>query len=134
MSTARATDDHVGRSASVAPGRRRRVERPEDRPELRLVPRQAPRRRMVGVVVTLASVALFASLFGLAVFHTMLVQSQSTLDELDAQLVEAHDTTERLRLQVAELEAPDRIVSVATDDLGMIPPDDVVLLTPGSDG
>jgi hypothetical protein len=96
-----------------------------DRPDLRVVPEARPRR--VGVVVFLAGVALFGSLFGLAVFHAMLVQSQSTLDDLDGRLTEARGQSEELRLEIAELEAPDRILDEARDR-GMIPADDVVVL------
>jgi cell division protein FtsL len=112
-----------------APGRARRppVARPLEaqRPELQVVPH--PRRRGVGVVVFLAASALFASLFGLAVFHTMLVQSQSTLDELDAEITEAEATTEQLRLDIAEAEAPERILEEA-ERLGMVPAEDIVVL------
>jgi cell division protein FtsL len=84
--------------------------------------------------VLLAGLALFASLFGLAVFHTMLVGSQSTLDRIEADLVEAEAETEQLRLDIAELEAPERILDVATEDLGMVPPGEVVTLDPGAPG
>jgi cell division protein FtsL len=105
---------------------------PGRRPELRLVAGR-PRRRLVGVVVTLASLALFASLFGLAVFHAMLVGGQSTIDDLEAELVTARAETEQLRLEVADLEAPERVLSVAGEDLGMVSPSEVITLTPPAD-
>lgn len=107
------------------------VRQPGRRPELRLVAGR-PRRRLVGVVVTLASLALFGSLFGLAVFHAMLVGGQSTIDDLEAELVTARAETEQLRLEVAALEAPERVLTVA-GDLGMVPPSEVVTLTPPVD-
>lgn len=101
-------------------------------PDLRVVTGRRPRRRMVGVVVTLASLALFASLFGLAVFHAMLVGGQSTIDDLEAELVTARAETEQLRLEVADLEAPEHVLVVA-GDLGMVPPSEVITLTPPAD-
>ena len=124
--TVRATSALL-RDGAVAPAPERR---PSARPDLQLVSHR-PRRRLVGVVVTLASMALFASLFGLAVFHTMLVGSQSTIDEIESEIVAARSETEQLRLQVAELEAPERILSVASDDLGMVSPSEVLTLTAG---
>ncbi len=131
MSTARATEAPSIRRVAQEPARRSRP-RPT-RPSLRVVPRQQ-RRGLVGTVVALTVLALFASLFGLAVFHTMLVEGQSTIDELDDRMTVAEAETERLRLQISELESPERILSVATEDLGMIPPDDVIQLTAESDG
>ena len=37
---------------------------------------------------------------------------------------------QQLRLQVAQLEAPQRIIDVATTKLGMVPPDGTTYLTP----
>jgi len=129
VSPARATA-RLGARTAVAPEPRRGEQVPDDRPELRVVP-ETRRRKGVGVVVFLAGVALFGSLFGLAVFHTMLVQSQSTLDDLDARITEARAHREELRLDIADLEAPDRILDEAREQ-GMVPADDVVVLEAGS--
>jgi cell division protein FtsL len=91
---------------------------------------RSARRRAMSVVAALASVALFVSLFGLAVFHTYLVENQRDLDRLDTRISAADAQTEQLRLQYAELEAPDRIMQVATDKLGMVVPQQVVTLPP----
>jgi cell division protein FtsL len=123
MSTVRATHRTV--DGATAPQRREPTTRETPRPALRVVPR--PRGRGVGVVVFLATTALFASLFGLAVFHTMLVQSQSDLDELDAEITEAEATTEQLRLRIAQNESPERILDRA-EDIGMTPAEDTVVL------
>ena len=84
----------------------------------------------MGVVAALASIALFVSLFGLAVFHTYLVENQRDLDRLDTEITKADGQTQQLRLQYAQLEAPDRIMHVAVDDLGMVVPQQVVTLPP----
>jgi hypothetical protein len=117
--------------AAVAPAPEREPRRADpnergERPALRVVP-STPARRSVGPVVFLAGLALFGSLFGLAVFHAMLVQSQSSLDELDAEITTARAHREELRLDIAELEAPERILAEARDR-GMVPAEDVVVL------
>jgi hypothetical protein len=73
---------------------------------------------------------LCAGLFGVVAFHVVLTQGQLQLDQL-------HDTADaqqalydRNRLLVAELESPERIVKVAQERLGMVPPPDVTYLSP----
>ncbi len=125
VSTARASSLPARTPATREPLRRRS--------HLRVVearPARVARRRITGLVLALTTLVLFASLFGLAVFHTVLVQSQSKLDHMDEQIVDSRSRTEQLRLRVAELEAPERLVDVAVEDLGMVTPHDVVVLTP----
>lgn len=104
------------------------------RPDLRVVDPDelspAARRRRARILVTLASVVLVGSLFGVTAFHTVLVADQGDLDALNRRVAEQEARYERLRLQVAELESPDRIVREATERLGMVPAADVVYLTP----
>jgi hypothetical protein len=137
MSPARPSTVLAGSMPSPAPGREPRRPLPDergDRPALHVVP-PAPARRRVGPVVFLAGLALFGSLFGLAVFHAMLVQSQFSLDELDAEITTARARSEELRLDIAELEAPERILAEA-EAQGMIPAEGVVVLdgTMSTDG
>jgi cell division protein FtsL len=135
MSTARAVRATVGQPAHAAPSRRSSPQGTSDRrPQLRVVdPRVRPaRRRLVAVVGLLAALALFGSLLGLAVFHTFLVESQLELDHIDGQIEEADAATGQLRLEVAELRAPDRIRQVAVADLGMVAPPQIIMLTPAS--
>ena len=87
---------------------------------LRLSPR-------VGVVLT---VLAFVALFGVAVCHALLIQGQARVDALDQRVATAQARYERLRLQVAELESPQRIAKEAHDKLGMVPPGNTVWLTP----
>jgi cell division protein FtsL len=97
---------------------------------LRLVP--AARRRLAvrlsprtGVLLTLL---LFVALFGVAVSHALLIEGQARLDELDKQVAAEQQRYERLRLEQAELEAPDRIVAEAAE-MGMVPAGEVTWLT-----
>jgi cell division protein FtsL len=104
----------------------------ERRPQLRVVEKPATRRLNLGVVTTLVVGAVFAVLFGLVVFHTVLLQNQQKLDHLNTQVSDAQAQYQSLRLQVAQLEAPQRIIDVATQKLGMVPPDGTTYLTPAA--
>ena len=70
---------------------------------------------MVGLV--------FGSMLGLAAFHSVLVQGQLHLDQLDTRIAQEQARETQLRLQVAQLGAPARIM-VAAGDQGMVSPDD----------
>jgi hypothetical protein len=98
---------------------------------LRLVP--AARRRLavrlsprVGVVLTLL---LFVALFGVAVSHALLIEGQARLDSLDKQVAAEQQRYERLRIERAGLEAPDRIVAEASE-MGLVPAGEVTWITP----
>ena len=110
---------------------RRRAPRTARQPELRVVD-AAPRRR-VGRVGTLAGAALFVALFAVAAFQTALIRTQARIDELDRRIVEQQERHLDLELQLADRRAPDRVVSVATERLGMIAPATVVYLQPRPD-
>lgn len=118
------------RRSVAAPQPRRTPATPERRPQLRVVDEVAPRRVSLALVTVLVVGGIFAMLFGLVVVHTMLLQNQQRLDHLDAQVSDAQGRYQQLRLQVAQLEAPQRIVDVATHKLGMVPSDGTTYLTP----
>lgn len=88
-----------------------------------------PRRRSRGPAVAIAAglVIVFLALFGLVAFHTVLVQNQSQIDELDERLAAEREVIEQARLEIAELEAPERVIAEA-EALGLIAPDEVVML------
>lgn len=88
------------------------------------------RHRRVRALVMLSSAFLTISLFALAAFHAMLASGQARLDELERRVSDAQAQYESLRLEVAELEAPSRIVREAQERLGMVPPPDVTYLSP----
>ncbi len=73
-------------------------------------------------------------MFGLAAFHSVLVQGQLHLDRIDQRIAAEQQRQTELRLQVAQLGAPQRVI-VAAGDLGMVTPDNRVYLAavvPGS--
>ena len=103
---------------------------PDQRPRLRVVeqPATSPRRLLRrGPVI---SAIVFVGLLALAASHALLVQGQVTLDGLDEAVAAQQEEYHRARLEVARLEAPERIVNEAIIRLGMVEPTDVVYLTP----
>lgn len=84
------------------------------------------RRRIAwGVISLIAVVALAVS-----ACQVLIAQSQFELARLQSDAATAEDRYDRLRLQVAELESPGRIMATAQERLGMVPPPGVTYLTP----
>ena len=77
-----------------------------------------------------AAIAVVIALFALALFHAMIVDRQTTLDDLNQDLEEVQAINDRLRFNVARAEAPDRIVAEALYRLGMVEPERRVYLSP----
>lgn len=117
-------------AAVPAPGRRR-DETPAE--HLRVVrgreitPAVAQRRArlIVGTAVAMAAMAFF----GVVAAHVAITQRQFQLEQLQRQGSELQADYDRLRLEVAELESPARIVAAA-QELGLEQPDEVTYLTP----
>ena len=120
----------LGTLAAALPDREGR--RAPERPELRVV---APvrRRRPGWQVGTLAGALLFVALFAIAGAHTLIVQQQRHIDEVNGRIAEAEERAELLRTDLAELESPERIVREAKDGLGMIEAPAQVYLQPRPD-
>jgi cell division protein FtsL len=120
-----------------APARGTRPERSAAepaRPDLRVVraerDAEAERRRLVRTLVVLGAAGLALCIFGIVVFHVVLTQNQFRLDALQDQALERQAEYDRLRLSVAQLESPDRIVADAQQRLGMVPAPKITYLTP----
>ena len=88
---------------------------------------RARRRRLVAASLALV---VAASLLALVASHAALAQGQFRLEKLQRQAAEEQAHYERLRLQVAQLEAPSRVVAAAQQRLGMVPPPGVTYLSP----
>jgi cell division protein FtsL len=71
-----------------------------------------------------------AVLFGLVGLHVMLAQNQFRLDRLNSRADAEQARFERLRLQVDQLESPQRIIATAQQKLGLVTPGSVTYLTP----
>ncbi len=102
---------------------------PAVRPDLRVV----PPRRPTGAVAVVALLVVFGVLLATAGLNTVLVSGQRDLDRLEAEIREGEQRNQALRLQVAELESPERIVAAATA-AGMVQPDEVRWIAPQPDG
>lgn len=103
---------------------------PEVRPGRHLRAASAPRRRLMPTLGWMTVVAAVAALFALALLQSLIVDRQATLDGLNHQLEDVRAVNERLRLNVARAEAPERIVAEAMYRLGMVEPDGRVYLAP----
>ncbi|WP_419851326.1 hypothetical protein [Candidatus Poriferisocius sp.] len=77
-----------------------------------------------------AAITVVIALFVLALLHAMIVDRQTTLDNLNQELEEVQAANDRLRFNVARAEAPERIVAEALYRLGMVEPDRRVYLSP----
>jgi cell division protein FtsL len=88
---------------------------------LRLVPRR--RRRRPRWLVWYGFIGgVVAVCFGLVGLHVVIAEAQFRIDSLQRKVSAEQARYERLRLLVAELEAPARVVSVAESELGMRQP------------
>ena len=73
---------------------------------------------------------MLAALFGVAVMHALLIGGQIHLDKMQRQAASETEEVRQLRLQVAELESPDRVLDVARTRLGMVEATEVGYLLP----
>ncbi len=103
---------------------------PAARPHRHLQPAPRPRRSLMSLVGWATAATVVVALFALALFHAVIVDRQTTLDDLNEQLEEVRVENEKLRLFVARAEAPDRIRAEALYRLGMVEPDSRVYLSP----
>ena len=121
------------RTATARPRPTPPVKRAPARPELRVVSeeelREAQRARAFRQLVVAGTIIAALCLFGVVVFHVLLTQNQFRLDKLQEQSLERQADYDTLRLQVAELESPDRIIAAART-LGMVTPPKVTYLAP----
>lgn len=127
------TPVRVARASAVAVPSRRPAEGDAPRrlrvvPDGALTPRARRRRARLWCAGIVALVA--ASLFGVVFFHVLLTQGQLQLDHIETRAAAEQARNERLRLEVAELQSPDRIVAAAQQQLGMVPPARVTYLSP----
>ncbi len=110
------------------------LEEPARRPPLRVVPEPATARklRLVRLGTAVAFLAALFGLFGVVGLHVLLAQGQGEVQRLSSQVAEQEEAQRRLRLEVAELEAPAKVVATAKERLGMVSPSTVVPLQPAT--
>ncbi|HXR21511.1 MAG TPA: hypothetical protein VN786_03045 [Acidimicrobiales bacterium] len=101
----------------------------ERRRHLRLVREQARRRANGRRLLVSAGIALLGVFcLGLVTLHVLIAENQFTLDRLTQTAATEQVSYEKLRLQVAQLEAPARIVSDAEGKLSLVQPGSVTYL------
>lgn len=108
-------------------GKNPRGQRPK-RIQLRAI--DSPRVWSLGALGVFAFLMLFGALLGAVVVQTGVVQHQVEKDELGDRIAEQSEIQDRLSLEVARLEAPQRILSEAQERLGMVAPDNRPYLPP----
>ena len=85
-------------------------------------------RSAVGVAGALAVFGFFATLLTLAAFHSVVVSGQFEFDQLQQRLEEGHKRSQVLRVEVARLESPGRILEVSGGRLGLVAPRERIFL------
>ncbi len=104
----------------------------KDRPPLRVVERPVRQPRDRRLLALVGGALLFAGvLAGNVAVHAQTTQGQFELERLSATARQRQVHYQQLRLQVAQLEAPQRIVGRAKQ-MGMVEPSGVTYLTPSA--
>ncbi len=131
---ATATKTTPTRYPQTGPGRgnvvRLRPSQPAPQRKLKVVKASLGGRAMQWLA-PVAMAAIFGVLMLMAVIQTMVVQGQRELDRLAVETKAAQLSNDALDLQLAELEAPQRIVDAARV-FGMVDAPMVVYLSPGT--
>lgn len=123
------TDPHAfARNGRIRERTAEQVPPEQSRPRLGVV--EGGLDRAAAVARTLGTILLVTFIVGLVgalAVHATIIENQRELDRQRAHIAEIEAQTEALRHELAELEAPARIV-VAARDLGMIEPPSVTYL------
>ena len=134
--TATTTTTTSATAAAPTAERRRAAHPSAQRAPLQVVPagyRPPQARRRRARLITVSAIAIACVLvFGLAGIHVLLTEGQFRLAHLQTKANDAEAEYVRLRLEVAQLESPQRIVADAQERLGMISPSALTYLTPTS--
>ena len=129
------------RTPPSGPGVRQLHQRRLKQTKVRGGPRQGPAPdRPLRLALLASAVLTVGTIFGAAIFHVILIQSEFRLDQINKEATKEEARYEKLRLDVAQLSAPDRIVATAQQRLGMVVPPQVAYLmapipqAPGAQG
>ena len=97
------------------------VEEVHDEPEVAPTPEPDPPSRLsIGLVGMLAFIFVFGALFGLAAFHSVLVQNQLRIDRLSREVQREQARHHELRIEAGHASSPFRVIAQATAR-GMLP-------------
>ncbi len=107
------------RTPPAGPGVRQLHQRRLERSRVRGGPRQGPAPdRPLRLALLAGAILTVGTIFGAAIFHVLLIQSEFRLDQLKKEAAREEARYEKLRLDVAQLSAPERIVATAQQRLG----------------
>lgn len=87
-------------------------------------------RRLVPTLGWVAVITAVVVLFALATLQAVIVDRQTNLDNVNNELEGVRAVNDKLRLNVARAEAPERVVTVAINSLGMVEPERRMYLVP----
>ena len=117
------------RTPPSGPGVRQLHQRRLKQTKVRGGPRQGPAPdRPLRLALLASAVLTVGTIFGAAVFHVLLIHHEFRLDQCNKEAAKEEARYEKLRLDVAQLSAPDRIVATAQQRLGMVVPPQVAYL------
>jgi cell division protein FtsL len=117
------------RTPPTGPGVRQLHQRRLERSRVRGGPRQGPAPdRPLRLALLATALLTVGTIFGAAIFHVLLIQSEFRLDQLNKEAAREEARYEKLRLDVAQLSAPERIVATAQQRLGMVVPPQIAYL------
>ena len=117
------------RTPPSGPGVRQLHQRRLERSRVRGGPRQGPAPdRPLRLALVATALLTVGTIFGAAIFHVLLIQSEFRLDQINKEATREQTRYEKLRLDVAQLSAPERIVAAAQQRLGMVVPPQVAYL------
>ena len=84
-------------------------------------------------VWVVAAIIAVGAMFAIVASHTFVVAQQRHIDQVDRAIADETARAEALRLELAELQSPQRITAEATTRLGMIPAPTPIYLQPRLD-
>ncbi|HEY0397231.1 MAG TPA: hypothetical protein VGF00_02510 [Acidimicrobiia bacterium] len=117
------------RTPPSGPGVRQLHQRKLTQSRVRGGPRRGPAPdRPLRLALVASAVLTVGTIFGAAIFHVLLIQSEFRLDRINKEASKEEARYEKLRLDVAQLSAPERIVATAQQRLGMVVPPQVAYL------
>jgi cell division protein FtsL len=97
---------------------------PSERPRLRVV----PRRRRTGRFVVLFAAVAAAGVFGVVSLSALAAEAAFAARALESEIDELALRYDELTAEVAALESPERVRTVATEELGMVRAQDPAFL------
>jgi cell division protein FtsL len=117
------------RTPPSGPGVRQLHQRKLTQSRVRGGPRQGPAPdRPLRLALVASAILTVGTIFGAAIFHVLLIQSEFRLDGINKEASKEEARYGKLRLDVAQLSAPERIVATAQQRLGMVVPPQVAYL------